>query len=48
MLNEKLSMLKRECFVMGKVPPFQRYYQKDRQDVDGDRIYIAGKRKQGL
>ena len=28
--------------------PFQRHYQKYRQDVDGDRIYIAGKRKQGL
>lgn len=28
--------------------PFQRHYQKYRQDVDGDRLYIAGKRKQGL
>ena len=28
--------------------PFQRHYQKYRQDVDGDRIYIAGKRKPGL
>lgn len=28
--------------------PFQRYYQKFRQDVDGDRVYIARKRQRGM
>lgn len=48
MLFLKAVYAKARMFCNGEVPLFRRHYQKYRQDVDGDRLYIAGKRKKGL